>query len=92
MKAIEVVEVFNKLTSNNYILHKNIMSNKTVKSMKEFTWVLWKVDGKNKEEVLRIVQTFRVIDNETEKAENNMTKLLLEKLFELYESCKIREL
>ena len=60
--------------------------------MKEFIWTLWKVNGKNKVEVLMIAQTFRIVDNNTEKAEDAMTKRLLEKLFELYEPCKIREL
>ena len=92
MKAIDIIEIFNKLTNGNYILHKQVISNKIVKSMKEFVWTLWKIDGKSKVEILMIAQTFRIVDNNIEKAENIMTKMLLEKLFELYESCKIREL
>lgn len=60
--------------------------------MKEFIWTLYEVNKDQKSKILKINQVFRIVDNKTEEAELTMSKLLLEKLFELYESCKTRKL
>ena len=92
MKIKDIVNTFNKVTDKHYILHRRTKSNTTIKAMKEFIWILYEVNKDQKSKILEINQVFRIVDNKTEEAELTMSKLLLEKLFELYESCKIRKL
>lgn len=92
MNIIDIIDIFNKVTDKHYILHRRTKSNTTIKAMKEFIWALYEVNKDQKSKILEINQVFRIIDNKTEEAELVMSKLLLEKLFELYESCKIRKL
>ena len=92
MQIKDIIDTFNKVADKHYILHRRTKSNTTIKAMKEFIWILYEVNKDQKSKILEINQVFRIVDNKTEEAELTMSKLLLEKLFELYESCKIRKL
>lgn len=92
MNIIDIINTFNKVTGKHYILYRRTKSSTTIKVMKEFIWTLYEVNKDQKSKILEINQVFRIVDNKTEEAELTMSKLLLEKLFELYESCKIRKL
>ena len=78
MNIIDIIDTFNKVTDKHYILHRRTKSNTTIKAMKEFI-----------SKILEINQVFRIVDNKTEEAELVMSKLLLEKLFELLNNGSI---
>ena len=90
MTEIDIVNIYCKLTGNYYVLHKQIISNPVSKAYKTYSWTLYEID--NKIEVFNISNSYRIIDKNTEKAEKEMTELLLIKLFELYESYKTGKL
>ena len=92
MQIKNIIDTFNKVTDKHYILHRRTKNSTTIKVMKEFIWILYEVNKDQKSKILEINQVFRIVDNKTEETELAMSKLLLEKLFELYESCKIRKL
>lgn len=89
MNIIDIIDTFNKVTGKHYILHKRIKNSTTIKIMKEFIWTLYEVDKGQKSKILEINQIFRIVDNKTEEAELIMSKLLLEKLFELLNNGNI---
>ena len=91
MKIHDVINIFNKVTDKHYILHRRTKSSTTIKAMKEFIWTLYEVDKDQKSKILEIDQVFRIVDSKTEEAELIMSKLLLEKLFELLNNGKFTE-
>lgn len=91
MKIHDVINIFNKVTDKHYILHRRTKSSTTIKAMKEFIWTLYEVNKDQKSKILEINQVFRIVDNKTEEAELVMSKLLLEKLFELLNNGKFTE-
>lgn len=89
MEIKDVINTFNKVTDKHYILHRSTKSSTTIKVMKEFIWTLYEVNKDQKSKILEINQVFRIVDNKTEEAELVMSKLLLEKLFELLNNGNI---
>lgn len=91
MKIKDIIDAFNKVIDKHCVLHKRTKSSITIKAMKEFIWILYEVNKDQKSKILEINQVFRIIDNKTEEAELVMSKLLLEKLFELLNNGKFTE-
>lgn len=89
MKIHDVINIFNKVTDKHYILYRRTKSSTTIKAIKEFIWTLYEVGEDQKSKILEINQVFRIVDNKTEEAELVMSKLLLEKLFELLNNGNI---
>ena len=89
MNIIDIINTFNKVTGKHYILYRRTKSSTTIKVMKEFIWTLYEVNKDQKSKILEINQVFRIVDNKTEEAELTMSKLLLEKLFELLNNGNI---
>ena len=89
MQIKDIIDTFNKVTYKHYILHRRTKSNTTIKAMKQFIWTLYEVNKDQKSKILEINQLFRIVDNKTEEAELVMSKLLLEKLFELLNNGNI---
>ena len=89
MEIKDIINTFNKVTYKHYILHRRTESSTTIKVMKEFIWALYEVNKDQKSKILEINQVFRIVDNKTEEAELVMSKLLLEKLFELLNNGNI---
>ena len=89
MQIKDIIDTFDKVTDKHYILHRRTKSSTTIKVMKGFIWILYEVDKDQKSKILEINQVFRIVDNKTEEAELTMSKLLLEKLFELLNNGNI---